>query len=206
MAVTILNDGAFNSSTRLDSDYEGLLKVKDDFGRKCCPDELVKKGIKLWYQNSNFKINPKVWGHAALETPHMFMGFYPRGSAIRLEHTFSDGRVVDETKQPPRAWTDSFDYDACPSSIRKLDHWIKHQSVIFDENLNKSQRGFGTRYWSNPFGGEGGKAYSFDNSEGGRNCLGWAAQGIESIGGKPPIPSKQVMTIEDGGINLRKPL
>ena len=142
-------------------DLLGLMKnkVPDDFGAKCCESEM--KTISIVYnptvgsvEDGSFKITS--FGHAGLQTPTQTAGFSPTESASK-ENPNSPGSVHPED---PNGFSGKKDYRACPSSVDKLDKWIKDQK-------DKSPK------------------YNAYNN-GNRNCIGWACQGIKETGGKPP--------------------
>jgi RHS repeat-associated protein len=168
------------------------LKIIDDFGRLCCPNKMIEDGIQAHYQNSKSFQEP---GHMALKTPNLFYGYYPRGG-YSDKRKYADGEVVDE-KLKLRDWTDKMTWKACPESIIAMDKWIQKQKEIFDTNAKLP----GMKGRKNPFGGKPGEAYNLENSNGGRNCVGWACQGISDIGGKPHMNPNQKMLVSGGGIN-----
>ena len=179
-------------------------KVADDFNRKCCPNVIKISGVELWYQNTIFKtitlpvslgiglpagvmhvvVGVERSGHAAIKTPNVFKGFYPRGGVTK-HRTVADGVVRNENDvDPAREWTGSKSYKACPASIEKVEELLEK----YNEYFSNPARDQGTAYRPNPFGGADGCSFNLEGGVGGRNCLTFASMIIEEAGGRPPVP------------------
>lgn len=138
--------------------------MTDDFGRDCCPEDL--ESVALMVKPTKLPD----WGHAALKTPNQTKGLWPKTGASKKD--LNDfGNVYDDTSV---TFPDSFHYCACPISVMTIDNWIKSQEATINSGTN-------------PWGGKPDETYSGLNGSTGKNCIGWAAEGIEAAGGKAPV-------------------
>jgi hypothetical protein len=151
---------------------KGVKEVTDDAGRKCCETEIetIEIRVKPMFTNGWTDV-----GHVFIQTPNRTRGFYPNTSNPWYQGARGPGEVIDDSGNIADSDDrNSYKYDACPESVKKLDDEIG------------DPRGTGL--------------YDLLNGFGGVNFAGWACQQVEDAGFTAPFdPSTGGLTPGSAG-------